>query len=334
LENMTKDELNYSISRFICEVKKKNGDDYPGETLHELVISLQLHFDLKGKPLKFLNDPDFMQLKNTLDGVMKDRAKAGLGIRRKQAQVITLEEEEILWQKNVLGSSNPTQLLNTVVYLIGLNFALRGGQEHRNLRWKNARIQLLTDQKTRKVKAKEVDAYENKKDRSRCIVTLFKKYIYHCPPEDKRPDAFYLRPLAKPNGSIWYACQPIGQHKLANVVAEVCKKGGLQGHRTNHSLRATAASRLYDQNIDEQLICEVTGHRSNAVRNYKRTTTSLKRQVNSVVQGLKVARSSETGIVPTYADQSADGQINSCTSTFENDDKGGKHISLTLNLNI
>ncbi|XP_038068807.1 zinc finger MYM-type protein 2-like isoform X3 [Patiria miniata] len=304
LNFMTKDEVNYSLARFICEVKKKNGDDYPGETLHELVISIQLYFDLRGKSYKFLSDPDFLQLRNTLDGLMKERAKAGLGIRRKQAEEITVEEEESLWQKQILGSSSPSQLLNTLVYSIGLNFALRGGQEHRNLRWKSPQLQILIDGngdkflrytedasktnqgdlKHRHIKPKVVDAYESKV-RERCIVTLFEEYERHCPPEDQRPDAFYLRPLAQPRGQVWYAAQPLGRHKLAQVVAEVCRQGGLAGYRTNHSLRASAASRLYRENVDEQLICEVTGHRSNTVRNYKRTSENLKRKINSVIQG-------------------------------------------------
>ena len=106
--------------------------------------------------------------------------------------------------------------------------------------------------KHRHVKAKVVDAYENKKDRQRCIVTVFKKYKYHWP--ENMPNAFYLRPLANPKTYVWYAVQPIGRHKLANVVADMCKEGGLPGYRTNHSLRASAASRLYDQQVDEQMI--------------------------------------------------------------------------------
>ena len=42
LGHMSKDELNYSISHFICEVKKQNGDGYHEETLHELVTCMQL----------------------------------------------------------------------------------------------------------------------------------------------------------------------------------------------------------------------------------------------------------------------------------------------------
>ncbi|CAC5388535.1 unnamed protein product [Mytilus coruscus] len=45
----------------------------------------------------------------------------------------------------------------------------------------------------------------------------------------------------------------------------ICQEAGIGGFRTNHSLRASAATRMYDAGVDEQLICEVTGHRSNAV---------------------------------------------------------------------
>jgi hypothetical protein len=47
--------------------------------------------------------------------------------------------------------------------------------------------------------------------------------------------------------------------ELATVVSTMCKDGGLHGYRTNHSLRTSAATRLYQAGVDEQLITEVTG---------------------------------------------------------------------------
>ena len=57
------------------------------------------------------------------------------------------------------------------------------------------------------------------------------------------------------------------------MVKKMCAAAGIEGHRTNHSLRTTAATRLFRAGIDEQLIMERTGHRSvDGVRNYKRTS--------------------------------------------------------------
>jgi hypothetical protein len=60
-------------------------------------------------------------------------AKDNIGGAKKQALPITEEEEDTLWSKNVLGDDTREKLLYTLVYLMGLNFALRGGEEHRHL---------------------------------------------------------------------------------------------------------------------------------------------------------------------------------------------------------
>ena len=68
----------------------------------------------------------------------------------------------------------------------------------------------------------------------------------------------------------------------------MCKLAGLKGHFTNHSLRATSASRLYAQGIDEQIIAETTaGHISNAVRSYKRTSNQQKEFASNIMNGEK-----------------------------------------------
>lgn len=77
IERMTNDELNFSLSRFVHESQKQNGDPYPGKTLRELVVCIQMYLEKKGKVLKFLTDPQFAELQNTLDSTMKARAKQG-----------------------------------------------------------------------------------------------------------------------------------------------------------------------------------------------------------------------------------------------------------------
>ncbi len=45
-----------------------------------------------------------------------------------------LEAEEKMWNEGILGESNLKQLFQTIMYLVGLRCALRGGEKHRNLR--------------------------------------------------------------------------------------------------------------------------------------------------------------------------------------------------------
>ena len=103
------------------------------------------------------------------------------------------------------------------------------------------------------------------------------------------------------------------------MVKNICSKGNLGGYRTNHSLRATAATRLFDADIDEQLITEVTGHRSSAVRNYKRVNETKRQKINDVIQGTS---SDKAESVPT---------VTTTPSSFERND--GK-VSFTINLNL
>ena len=58
-----------------------------------------------------------------------------------RAAVISLEQEELIWQKGALGVHSPDSLLQAVFYTVGLHFYLRGGQEHPDLkRFQFARI--------------------------------------------------------------------------------------------------------------------------------------------------------------------------------------------------
>ena len=97
-----------------------------------------------GKPeIDFFKDPDFADFRSSLDAEMKRLQAAGIGSVRKQAEPITMDEEELLWEKNILGDHSPEALLNTMVFMNGLYFALRSGIEHRQLRHHPCQIQVI-----------------------------------------------------------------------------------------------------------------------------------------------------------------------------------------------
>ena len=74
---------------------------------------------------------------------MKRLQALGLGTKQRKAEVINCEDEEAMWEKGILGDGNPQSLLNTMVYMNGLYFALRGGKEHRQLRHQPSQITLI-----------------------------------------------------------------------------------------------------------------------------------------------------------------------------------------------
>ena len=121
---LNNEELNFAMSRFILEICKKSGDNYPAKTLYEIVICLQLYMLMYGKVVKILDKKDFGVIHNTLDNRMKELSKMGCVKPCHQARVIVLDEEEMLWKAGILGQNALKQLIETLLYFFGLHFAL------------------------------------------------------------------------------------------------------------------------------------------------------------------------------------------------------------------
>ena len=105
----------FGMKRFITEIRKLDGTDFPAKTLYQIVICVQFHLKSMGLVWKLLDDKEFTELKFTLDNTMKQRVTNGIGINVKKADIISVVEEDILWESGILGSENPEQLLQTVL---------------------------------------------------------------------------------------------------------------------------------------------------------------------------------------------------------------------------
>ena len=119
-----------------------------------------------------------------------------------------------------------------------------------------------------KVEPKVVDVYPIENQEC-CPVEIIAKYLSLIA-KNRKCLSFHLHPLKNYSNNVWLKDKLVGVNKLRDTVKDVCKKANLPGFYTNHSLRSTSATKMYRSNIDEQLIQEITGHRSLAVRSYKR----------------------------------------------------------------
>lgn len=188
-----------------------------------------------------------------------------------------------------------------MVWLCGMHFALRSGAEHRSLNISQLEIIQQTNQQPclvyienfsknnagglahRKVQPKKVVHHCNLGNPNRCLVRLYQIYLQHCP-KPRKTDAFYLTPLKKPKNDVWFTTVPVGHNPLSQTVKRLCEAAGIQGFKTNHSLRVTSATRLFQSGLDEQLIMSRTGHRSvEGVRAYKRVNSEQKQNLSDVL---------------------------------------------------
>ena len=339
-------DLEYSLCRFVREVKKVDGTDFPPNTVRELVILIQMHLNENSIYWKLLDGDKFPNLRNVVDNTMKERTAMGLGVRR-SSSVISLDSENKMFDEGILGEDNPTKLLETVIYMVGLHLALRGGVEHSHLRRPGFDPQIIVEkddcgkkrlvyredplQKTNqgglvcKRTNKVVYVYESASLR-KCPVRLYEKYIGLLP-EPKSCRKLYMRPRMRCSPKVWYCDQPYGVNKVSSTVKKLCKSACLQGKFTSHSLRATSASRMYQSDVPEQVIKEVTGHKSDCVRIYKRTTDDIREKASKTLSG-EINKESNMSVVNVEAKQNSSIKSNKVTELKELRERDKQNLSV------
>ena len=306
LETLEKDNFQYAMIRFIPEVTKVNGDgEYPGRTLYQLCTSIQKYLNINNIPWKIVKDREFNELQVVLDNVVKERAEANTGTVKKQAEVLTYDYENELWDSGILGEHNPDILRNTVMFLIGIHCILRAGDEHyylhRDMPDKLSQLQFKRNSKGQKCLVYTEDTVNKTNDGglknmkserkivwvypssniSRCPVRLVEKYLSLCPRYYGKPN-FYLQSLQKPTANRRYAGQVVGQNTLGKVIKTMLHNAKIDGYFTGHSLRRGGITRLFQAGVDRKIIKELSGHKSDAVDCYSVTSEEQKERVSNI----------------------------------------------------
>ena len=151
---------------------------------------------------------------------------------------------------------------------------------------------------------------------SRCPVRLTEKYLSLCPSYTKKSN-FYLQSLQKFTPVCWYSGQVIGTNTISKVVQTIMKEAKIEGFFTNHSLRRICSTRLFRVGVDQKIVKEVTGHRSNAIEKYQVTSDEQRAQVSKIIAQNPDAVSRENNVKSVKEDNLDDksvsiGSTNKC----------------------
>ena len=143
------------------------------------------------------SDIVFLDMFYVLDNKMKCHTSEGLGVV-KSATPVSITIEDKLWAEGKLGEENGKQLVETLLFLLGINAGLRGSLEHKCLRHLGFNpqfnvildgdgfkgLQFREDAKTKNHQGgatvrpripKVVNIYPNFDNIDRCPVRLYKK---------------------------------------------------------------------------------------------------------------------------------------------------------------
>ena len=136
--------------------------------------------------------------------------------------------------------------------------------------------------KDSKAKNKVVNVYAQPGS-ERCLVKLLDLYLSLLPVGSS---FFYLRPCKQfPTDSSQpaYTRQRVGVNQLKKIMSTVSCAAGVSGY-TNHCLRATAMTRMFNQGVPEKIIADKSGHKSlDGLRAYEHPSTVLEKAAGDII---------------------------------------------------
>ena len=190
IEEIAPKELNAYIAEFIITVRKKDGnEDYEPSSLRSLMASFERYLKKKNYGFSIMKDAEFEQARKALQSKQKDLKQKGKGNKPNASVALTEEEIKVLYDKELLGTSTPEALLNTIWFNNTIHFGLRGCKEHRNMCWGDVQLRQTTN-------GEEFLEYSERQTKTRTgenprDVRQIKPKMFSVPGSEKDPVAAY-----------------------------------------------------------------------------------------------------------------------------------------------
>ncbi|XP_051566541.1 zinc finger MYM-type protein 2-like isoform X2 [Myxocyprinus asiaticus] len=248
---LSPEELNQSLSCFVKEVHRPNGECYAPDSILYLCLSIQKHLQDKGRTDDLFGDPQYDLFREELNKLLKDWQPTVLPDGSRWGRV----EEQCLWSSGQLGEQTPSVLLRSLLYLNTKYFGLRTTEQHLRLSFGNVyglnsskphshdttvciRIPSISheqhEQSGSKRRRKDncdsnFEADGGSEGPVHCPVKkhecrLYELYLSKCPESVRqRTDFFYMTPevSASSDSPLWFSSTPLEKSALARLLIRV-----------------------------------------------------------------------------------------------------------------
>uniref|UniRef100_A0A4W5NF57 TRASH domain-containing protein n=1 Tax=Hucho hucho TaxID=62062 RepID=A0A4W5NF57_9TELE len=247
-------ELGYGLCRFICEVKRPNGESYSQDSLFYLCLGIQQYLFQNGRMENIFTDLFYgkftLEITKLLKGFKPTITASGYLHSR--------VEEEYLWDCKQLGAYSPIVLLNTLLFFCTKFFQFKTVAQHcqlsfahvmrctksihdntksnflrfyppipkKDLATETADVDGVAVKRKRDDEEKEevLEMMENSENPLRCPVRLYEFYLSKCSDSVKqRTNVFFLLPERScvPNSPMWFSSQGLDDHTLDTMLTRI-----------------------------------------------------------------------------------------------------------------
>uniref|UniRef100_A0A1X7TUJ9 ZMYM2-like/QRICH1 C-terminal domain-containing protein n=1 Tax=Amphimedon queenslandica TaxID=400682 RepID=A0A1X7TUJ9_AMPQE len=182
----------------------------------------------RASAITIFNDPRLEAFHNVCDHEFHRLHQKDIGAETRQTETLSKDDENILWDTKVLDITTPAGLLNCVFFYNGKNLCLRGGDEHRQLKFSQLRhgvqkiCYIYTEHGSKNrsgglgqlhIENKVVHHFEVPEAGSRDYVKILDLYLSKLPKEAIAKDNFYVCPVSVlQEGKPWFTSIPIGRN--------------------------------------------------------------------------------------------------------------------------
>ncbi|XP_063441624.1 uncharacterized protein KIAA1958-like [Mytilus trossulus] len=309
-EDIPVEAMNMYLARFFIAVRTKDRKEYEPDSLKCIQSSIHRYLNEKSN-ISILKDKEFAHSRDVLGAKRKALKGKGLGNKKRRADPFTSDEIDSLFNKNLLGISNPEALTNTVWLNNSLHFGMRSRQEHTDMLFGDVTMKATSEGKhyleysERMTKTRQGESgntrsfapkmFENPGD-PRCPVNAFKEFMKRRPVDTLTPDSrMYLSTLHNitpdstfpPIRALWFSKQPLGKNKLGDLAKTMSLKAGLTGRKVNHSARKTTVTSLLHSNVEATQIMQLTGHRNvQSINQYSSSSLEQQEKMSNILSDI------------------------------------------------